>query len=67
MSHDWVEEDMVGLMQQLDVIPARQMATPWRLRTTKSSSSKHADEAHPELGLTDEQLRGIIAETAYDK
>jgi hypothetical protein len=28
---------------------------------------KHADEAHSELGLTDEQLRGIIAETAYDK
>jgi predicted small metal-binding protein len=28
---------------------------------------KHADEVHPEMQLTDEQLRSIIAETAYDK
>jgi predicted small metal-binding protein len=28
---------------------------------------KHVDEVHPEMQLTDEQLRGVIAETAYDK
>ena len=30
-------------------------------------SRKHLDEAHPELQLSDEQLRGLIAEQAYDK
>ena len=28
---------------------------------------KHVDEAHTEMQLTDEQLRDVIAEEAYDK
>jgi hypothetical protein len=28
---------------------------------------KHADEVHPERGFTDEQLRALVAENAYDK
>ncbi len=28
---------------------------------------KHVEEAHPEMQLTDETLRDIIAENAYDK
>jgi predicted small metal-binding protein len=28
---------------------------------------KHVDEAHPHMQLMDEQVRGIVAENAYDK
>lgn len=28
---------------------------------------EHAAAVHPSLGLTDEQLRGMIAQSAYDK
>jgi hypothetical protein len=28
---------------------------------------KHADEVHPEMQLTDQQLRGMIAEQVCDK
>ena len=32
-----------------------------------SQARKHADEAHSDLQLTDDQLRQLIAQTAYDK
>jgi predicted small metal-binding protein len=32
-----------------------------------NQARQHADEVHPEAGFTDEQLRGLIAENAYDK
>ncbi len=28
---------------------------------------RHVDEAHPDMQLMDEQLRGILAEGAYDR
>ena len=28
---------------------------------------EHVDRDHPEMGLSDEQVRGIVAEGAYDK
>ena len=28
---------------------------------------KHVNEAHPDMQLTDEQVRGIVAENAYEK
>jgi hypothetical protein len=31
------------------------------------ATRKHADEVHPEQGFTEEQLRSIIEENAYDK
>ena len=28
---------------------------------------EHADRDHPDMGLDDEQVRGIVAQGAYDK
>ena len=28
---------------------------------------RHVDEVHPDMQLTDEQLRGMVAEGAYDR
>lgn len=28
---------------------------------------EHVDRDHPDMGLSDEQVRGIVAEGAYDK
>ena len=37
------------------------------LMICSTSAREHVDEAHPEMQFSDEQLRTMIAEQAYDK